>query len=54
MTHKRVIEQHHQTFESIRQSGHEVEDHFSQTAKMVDIGSGARREIEDCHEGLGI
>lgn len=86
MTNKRVIEQHHQTFESIRQfdaqgdeywsardlqplleyaawdkfkrviekameacrqSGHEVEDHFSQTAKMVDIGSGAKREIED-------
>ncbi len=86
MTSKRVVEQHHQTFESIRQfdaqgdeywsardlqplleyagwdkfkrviekameacrqSGHEVEDHFSQTAKMVDIGSGARREIED-------
>jgi len=86
MTNKRVVEQHHQTFESIRQfdaqgdeywsardlqplleyaawdkfkrviekameacrqSGHGVEDHFSQTAKMVDIGSGARREIED-------
>ncbi len=86
MTNKRVVEQHHQTFESIRQfdaqgdeywsardlqplleyaawdkfkrvvekameacrqSGHEVEDHFSQTAKMVDIGSGAKREIED-------
>lgn len=86
MTNKHVVEQHHQTFESIRQfdtqgdeywsardlqplleyaawdkfkrvvekameacrqSGHEVEDHFSQTAKMVDIGSGAKREIED-------
>lgn len=86
MTNQRVVEQHHQTFESIRQfdgqgdeywsardlqplleyaawdkfkrviekameacrqSGHAVEDHFSQTAKMVDIGSGARREIED-------
>lgn len=86
MTNKRIVEQHHQTFESIRQfdtqgdeywsardlqplleyaawdkfkrvvekameacrqSGHEVEDHFSQTAKMVDIGSGAKREIED-------
>lgn len=86
MTNKRVVEQHHQTFESIRQldaqgdeywsardlqplleyaawdkfkrvidkameachqSGHEVEDHFSQKAKMVDIGSGAKREIED-------
>lgn len=87
MTNKRVVEQHHQTFESIRQldsegeecwsardlqplleyaawdkfkrvigkateacrqSGHKVEDHFSQTAKMVDIGSGAKREVEDC------
>lgn len=86
MTDKRIVEQHHQTFESIRQfdadgdeywsardlqplleyaawdkfkrvieksmeacrqSGHDIEDHFSQTAKMVDIGSGARREIED-------
>lgn len=86
MTNKRVVEQHHQTFEGIRQlredggeywlardlqplleyaawdkfkrviekameacrqSGQEVSDHFSQTAKMVDIGSGARREIED-------
>lgn len=86
MTNKRVVEQHHQTFESIRQfdaqgdeywsardlqplleyaawdkfkrvvekameacrqSGHDMEDHFSQTAKMVDIGSGAKREIED-------
>lgn len=86
MTNKRIVEQHHQTFESVRQfdaqgdeywsardlqplleyaawdkfkrviekameacrqSGHEVEDHFSQTAKMVDIGSGAKREIED-------
>jgi DNA-damage-inducible protein D len=86
MTNKRVVEQHHQTFESIRQldaqgdeywsardlqplleyaawdkfkrviekameacrqSGHGVEDHFSQTAKMVDIGLGAKREIED-------
>ncbi len=86
MTNKRIVEQHHQTFESIRQfdaqgdeywsardlqplleyaawdkfkrviekameacrqSGHGVEDHFSQTAKMVDIGSGAKREIED-------
>lgn len=86
MTNKRIAEQHHQTFESIRrfdargdeywsardlqplleyaawdkfkrvlekaieacrQSGHGVENHFSRTAKMVDIGSGARREIED-------
>ena len=86
MTEKRMAEQHHKTFESIRQfakevgeywqardlqplleyaawdkfkrviekameacrqSAHEVVDHFSQTVKMVDIGSGAKREIED-------
>ena len=86
MTEKRVVEQHHETFEGIRQfdaegneywlardlqplleyaawdkfsrviekameacrqSGHGIEDHFSRTAKMVDIGSGAKREIED-------
>lgn len=86
MTNKRIVEQHHRTFESLRQfdaegneywlarglqplleyaawdkfkrviekameacrqSGQAVEDHFSQVAKMVDIGSGARREIED-------
>lgn len=86
MTDKRIVDQHHATFESIRQfddegneywgardlqplleyagwdkfkrviekameacrqSGNEVDDHFSQTAKMVDIGSGAKREIED-------
>lgn len=86
MTEKRVVEQHHETFEGIgqfdaegneywvardlqplleyaawdkfkrviekameacRQSGNDVDDHFSQTAKMVDIGSGAKREIED-------
>jgi len=86
MTDKRIVEQHHETFESIRQlaeevgeywqardlqplleystwdkfkrviekameacrqSAHEVDDHFSQTVKMVDIGSGAKREIED-------
>lgn len=86
MTDKRIVDQHHATFESIRRfddegneywgardlqplleyaswdkfkrviekameacrlSGNEVDDHFSQTAKMVDIGSGARREIED-------
>mgnify|MGYP000010266875 CR=1 FL=1 len=86
MTKKRVIDQHHETFEGIRQfdaegneywvardlqplleyaawdkfkrvieksmeacrqSGNVVDDHFSQMAKMVDIGSGAKREIED-------
>lgn len=86
MTNKRIAEQHHRTFESLRQfdaegneywlardlqplleyaawdkfkrvvekameacrqSGLAVEDHFSQVAKMVDIGSGAKREIDD-------
>lgn len=86
MTKKRVIDQHHETFEGIRQfdaegneywvardlqplleyaawdkfkrvieksmeacrqSGNVADDHFSQMAKMVDIGSGAKREIED-------
>jgi DNA-damage-inducible protein D len=41
---KRVIEK---AMEACRQSGNAVDDHFSQVAKMVDIGSGARREIED-------
>lgn len=41
---KRVVEK---AMEACRQSGHDVEDHFSQTAKMVGIGSGAKREIED-------
>jgi len=41
---KRVIEK---AMEACRQSGYEVDDHFSQTAKMVVIGSGARRELED-------
>ncbi len=43
---KRVIEK---AMEACRQSAHQVEDHFSQTVKMVDIGSGAKREIEDYH-----
>ncbi|OFZ73915.1 MAG: DNA damage-inducible protein D, partial [Betaproteobacteria bacterium RBG_16_64_9] len=43
---KRVIEK---AIEACRQSGHPAEDHFSQTAKMVELGSGARREIEDYH-----
>lgn len=86
MADKRIIDQHHQTFEGIRQfdadgnefwlardlqplldyaawdkfrrvldkameacrqSGHDVDHHFSQVAKMVEIGSGARREIDD-------
>ena len=86
MANKRDVNQHHQTFESIRkfdadgseywlardlqplleyttwdkfrrviekameacrQSDHEISDHFSQTVKMVDIDSSAKREIED-------
>jgi len=86
MTAKRVVEQHHETFEGIRQfdadgnefwiarqlakvleyseyrhfqpvierakescrnSGHAVEDHFEDVLDMVDIGSGAKRQIAD-------
>ena len=86
MTAKRVVEQHHETFEGIRQfdadgnefwiarqlakvleyseyrhfqpvierakescrnSGHAVEDHFVDVLDMVDIGSGAKRQIAD-------
>jgi len=86
MTAKRVVEQHHETFEGIRQSdaegnefwiarqlakvleyseyrhfqpvierakescrnsGHVVEDHFEDVLDMVDIGSGAKRQIAD-------
>ena len=41
---KRVIEK---AMEACGQSGNEADDHFSQTVKMVDIGSGAKREIKD-------
>jgi DNA-damage-inducible protein D len=41
---KRVIEK---AMEACKQSGYSADDHFSQVAKMVDIGSGAKREIED-------
>lgn len=86
MTSKRIVEQHHETFESIRQfdtegnefwiarqlakvleyseyrhfqpvierakeacrnSGHPVEDHFEDVLEMVEIGSGAKRQIAD-------
>jgi len=86
MTAKRIAEQHHETFESIRQldadgnefwiarqlakvldyseyrhfqpvierakescrnSGNPVEDHFEDVLDMVDIGSGAKRQIAD-------
>jgi len=86
MTNKRIAEQHHATFESIRQqdaagneywsarklakvleyseyrhfqpvierareacqnSGYAVADHFEDILEMVDIGSGAKRELPD-------
>ena len=28
-------------------SGHEISDHFADVSKMVDIGSGARKEVDD-------
>jgi DNA-damage-inducible protein D len=33
--------------EACVQSGHSIADHFAETRTMVDIGSGAQREIED-------
>jgi DNA-damage-inducible protein D len=86
MTNKHISEQHHATFDSIRQqdetgqeywsarnlaplleyqdwrnfmqvvdkakkacenSGRTIEDHFGDTTKMVEIGSGAKRELPD-------
>jgi len=86
MTEKRIVEQHHETFEGMRQfdadgnefwlarqlakvleyseyrhfqpvierakeacrnSGYPVEDHFEDVLDMVDIGSGAKRQIAD-------
>ena len=86
MTEKRIVEQHHETFEGMRQfdadgnefwiarqlakvleyseyrhfqpvierakeacrnSDHPVEDHFEDVLDMVDIGSGAKRQIAD-------
>lgn len=86
MTDKRIAQQHHATFEEIRQfdadgnefwsardlaplleyqdwrnfmqvvdkaklacrqSGNQVSDHFADVSKMVEIGSGAQREVED-------
>lgn len=41
---RRVIER---AMDACRQSGHVVEDHFSQLEKMVPIGSGAARPVED-------
>lgn len=41
---KRVIDK---ATVACEQSGHAVDDHFSQVGKMVSIGSGAVREIED-------
>lgn len=28
-------------------AGHKVDDHFAEVSKMVDIGSGTKREIDD-------
>lgn len=33
--------------ESCKSSGHDIEDHFAQVGDMVEIGSGAEREVED-------
>lgn len=41
---KRVIQK---AISACRNSGQEPENHFSQMGKMVDLGSGAQREIED-------
>lgn len=41
---KRVIQKAQKACE---QSGYPVQDHFSQVGKMVQIGSGAQREMED-------
>lgn len=41
---KRVIEK---AMLSCEQSGYSIDDHFSRMGKMVKIGSGASREIED-------
>ncbi len=41
---KRVIEK---ATVACKQSGHSIDDHFSQMGKMVKIGSGASRKIED-------
>jgi len=32
-----------------RQAGNRVTDHFADVSKMVDLGSGARREVDDVH-----
>ena len=32
---------------SCKNSGYDPEDHFAQARKMVELGSGARREIND-------
>ncbi|OAJ60815.1 DNA damage-inducible protein D [Paraburkholderia ginsengiterrae] len=41
---KRVIEK---ASEACERSGHRVADHFSQVGKMVELGSGAQRTVED-------
>src|SRR5437763_6875193 len=32
-----------------KNSGHESDDHFVQTAKMIKTGKGAKREVKDYH-----
>ncbi|RKR43631.1 MULTISPECIES: DNA damage-inducible protein D [unclassified Paraburkholderia] len=41
---RRVIEK---ASEACKRSGHSVSDHFSQVGKMVGLGSGAQRTVED-------
>jgi len=41
---RKVVEK---AMEACRQSGRAIDDHFSQMTKMVGLGSGARRDIED-------
>lgn len=41
---KKVLEK---AIKSCQNAGHSDEDHFSQTGKMVVIGSGAEREVDD-------
>jgi DNA-damage-inducible protein D len=33
--------------ESCKTSGNEVDDHFADVSKMIDLGKGAKREVED-------
>ena len=33
--------------ESCKNSGNEVDDHFADVSKMIDLGKGAKREVDD-------